>query len=46
MALTAPVVESERQKAIVGRIVTLEECTDLAELRSLIADPVGSVFET
>jgi 2-methylcitrate dehydratase PrpD len=44
-ALTAGVVDSARQRAIVERFATLEECVDLGDLRSLLADPVGSVFE-
>jgi aconitate decarboxylase len=44
-ALTAGVVDSARQDAIIDRFATLEECADLTDLRSLLADPVGSVFE-
>jgi hypothetical protein len=44
-ALTARVVDPARQGAIVDRFATLEECVDLTDLRSLLADPVSSVFE-
>jgi len=44
-ALTAGVIDSARQGAIVERFATLEECVDLGDLRSLLADPVNSVFE-
>lgn len=46
LALTAPVVDPDRQHAIIGCIATFEECTDLTELRSLLSDPAISVFET
>jgi hypothetical protein len=44
-ALTAGVVDSARQGAIIDRIAALDECVDLADLRSLLSDPVGSFFE-
>lgn len=44
-ALTVGVVDSTRQGAIVDRIAALDVCVDLADLRSLLTDPVGSVFE-
>jgi aconitate decarboxylase len=43
--LTVGVIDSVRQVEIIERIATLEECADLADLRALLADPVGSVFE-
>jgi hypothetical protein len=44
-ALTSGIVDPERQGAIVRSMATLDASVDLNELRSLLADPVGSVFE-
>jgi 2-methylcitrate dehydratase PrpD len=43
-SLTAGVVDAARQNGIVARLVSLDECDDLADVRSLLADPVGSAF--
>jgi aconitate decarboxylase len=44
-ALTAGIVDPARQGAIVNSFATLDHSVDLTDLRSLLADPVGSVFE-
>jgi 2-methylcitrate dehydratase PrpD len=44
-ALTVGLIDSKRQGAIVDRFATLDKCVDLTDLRSLLADPVASVFE-
>jgi len=44
-ALTADVITSVRQGMIIDLFATLDECVDLNDLESLLADPVLSVFE-